>query len=574
MAYAGSQKVIRLGGLGLMTDMSQDALPPNSLIRCENVQFKHGIIERADEITDWMYGNPVYQTPDFINEKPLAVKRYFPEPRIERQIVVTSAGRVYKYLNGFTRIEITAVNGAPEFLSIDNMPVIVTGGNQSQNDPKKVYIFTGNSPIQVIEGDGETRRNLTTPSPDWTTSFPTFGLIHRNSLVCFGNRSSPNQQYFSAPDDQENFNPISPGVIIQTIYPGESEGLISAFVFKGKLFSFKKPYGVYGLVDDDIDRNNWYYQKTSGTFGIASPLSYFEGVDDIFIFSNDGSLVSMTAAFRLGDVYNSDLLAALKSSTAFYGLIRRQFLYNSFATYLPNQKLAVVAFPSYKSKDGYCDSLIYIDFSEQTPRVSWHHYESSQITAVDRYKDSYGDDKFLFCKLAYTGNNYTLGRLATYYPAYTDETPFRIQTPHLNFETEANKLYDGFELMFESTSVYPLAVDVYIDSKFSNTFLIQPYFGGVLGPAIFGSNVTKFSNYLFNLGKNYLLGRGTRPKYNSLKGRGQTISFVIRDGETVASTETGAANKEDFKGGIYPVKISGIRVYYRVAGQDAKAQNN
>ena len=140
----------------------------------------------------------------------------------------------------------------------------------------------------------------------------------------------------------------------------------------------------------------------------------------------------------------------------------------------------------------------------------------------------------------------------------------------MNFGTEANKLFDGFELMFESTSTYPIAVDVYIDSKFSNTFLIQPYYGGVLGPSIF-PNTKKFSNYLMKLGKSYLLGRGTRPKHNSLKGRGQTISFLIRDGKTIDSEYK--ALPDDFTGGIYPVKITGIRVYYRVAGQDQKSQD-
>lgn len=570
MAYAGSQKVIKLGLYGLVSDLSQDNLPPNSLVRCENVQFMNGIVERADEITEWMYACPDFSTPQFINEKPIAVKRYFPHPRIERQIVVTDKGRVYKYLTPFTRIEVTPTGVSPTILSIDSMPVIVTGGDESDGTSKKVFIFTGNSPIQVIEGDGTTRRNLTTPSPDWTTSYPSFGLIFRNSLVAFGNRSAPHMQYFSSPDDQENFTPSDPGVLVQNIFPGENESLLSAFVFKGKLFSFKRPYGVYQLVDDDVDSTNWYYQRTSSTFGIASALSFFEATDDIYIFSNDGSLVSMTAAFRLGNVYNADLLSALKNSRTFSGIIRKQFLYNSFASYLPNKKIAVVAFPSFKSKDGYCDSAIYIDFNQDTPRVSWHRYNGYEITAADKYKDAYGDDRFLFTKLNFNGSAYSNSVMATYYPHYTASTPFRIQTPNMTLDTEANKLFDAFELMFESTSAYPLAVDVYIDNKFSNTFLIQPYYGAVLAPNVF-PDTNKFSCFPLKLNKNYLLGRGTRPKYNSLKGRGQGISFVIRDGVTLNSDYTAA--KEDFNGNIYPIKITGIRLYYRIAGQDQKSQD-
>jgi hypothetical protein len=572
MSYSGQQKVINLGRLGLMSDLSEDTIPADGLIRCENVQFKNGIIERADEVTDWMYATPGYQTPDFVNEKPIAVKRYNPEPRFERQIVVTDKGRVYKYINGYNRIEVTPTNGAPDLLSIDAMPMIVIGGNEDQGEPKKVFIFTGNSPIQVIEGDGTTRRNLTTPSPDWATSYPSFGFIFRNRLFAMGNRSNPDQVYSSLPDDHENFDPLQQGVYLFPVFPGESEGVISGLVYKGKAFVFKKPFGVYMLNDDDVDPANWFFQKTSGSFGIASPLSFFEGIDVVFLFSNDGSIISMTAAFRLGDVYNADLLSALKNANIFEETIRTQFLYNSFATYLPKRKIGVIAFPSYKSRDGYCDSAIYIDFNAETPRISWHRYDGYEITAADRYKDVFGNDEFLFCKLNFDGNNYLLGRMATYYPAYTPATPFRIQTAHANLDTEANKLFDGFELMFESTSAYPLAVDVYIDSKFSNTFLIQPYFGGVLGDPIF-PGTTKLSSYVFELDKNYALGRGNRPKFNSLSGRGQTISFVIRDGVTFDPVTYNPV-ADDFNGGIYPVKISGVRVYYRIAGQDQKSQTN
>lgn len=579
MAYAGNQKTIKFGGYGLTTDLSQQNLPSESLIRCENAMFKNGTIERSEEITDWMYGNPVYQTPDFENEKPIAIKRYFPAPRIERQIVVTDKGRVYKYYNGFRRVEITPTGVAPTTLSIDSMPVIVTGGNESGGGVKKVFIFTGNSPIQVIEGDDDTRRNLTTPSPDWVpveggfqTSYPSMGLIYRDRLVAFGNKNNPHTQYFSLPDDQENFDPTQTGSLVQNIYPGENEGLISSFIYKGTLFSFKKPYGVYQFIDTDPDPTNWYYNKLSSTFGIASPQSFFEATDDIYIFSSDGALISMSAAFRLGNVYNADLLSALKSSTTFSSVVRKQYLYNSFGSYLPQQKIGVIAFPSFKSLDGYCDSVIYIDFNEQTPRVSWHKFNGFEVTAADKYKDAYGDDHFLFTKLNFSGSEYISGRCATYYPAYTAATPFRIQTPHDNFQAESNKLFDGFEMLFESTSAYPIAVDVYIDSKFSQTFLLQPYFGNVLGPSIFPKLLTKFSQFIMTLGKSYLNGRGTRPKYNSLKGRGQTISFLIRDGQTVSS-DFSTTMPDDSTGGIYPVKITGIRVYYRMAGQDQKSQD-
>ncbi len=337
------------------------------------------------------------------------------------------------------------------------------------------------------------------------------------------------------------------------------------------MFVFKKPYGVYVLNDSDVSSANWYFEKVSGTFGIASPLSFFEATDDMYILSNDGTVISMTAALRMGDVYNADLLSGTKNCVFFRKTIRNQYLSKSFGCYLPKKKIGVFAFPSYKSIDGYCDSLIYIDFNGDIPRISWHRYKNTEFTSCHYYKDNYGDDQLLFSKLKFSAGVYSSGVMATYSKAYSDNTPFRIQTPDSNLGVESNKLFDGFELIFESTNAFPLAVDVYVDSKFSETFLIQPFYGQVLGPAIFSG--TRFANPIFTLGSAFTSGRGTRPKWNSLHARGQTISFVIRDGATISPPYTGAANADDDSGSDTPKKIAAIRVYYRVAGQDQKSQS-
>jgi hypothetical protein len=582
MAYSGSQHVIKLGQIGLISDVASDAMPDGSLIRCENTQFLRGIAEKADEITDWVFGNPSYQTPQFTNEKPLGVHRYFPIPKTERQCVVTDAGNVYKFDSPFLRTLVTPDPlsiDTPSTLSLSGNPVIITGGNEVQGNPKKVFVFTGNSQVQVIEGDGAIRRNIKVPAADWTTptdgksvSYPTFGLIFRSKLFTFGNISNPHMVYGSDSTDQENFNAITPGVLAIPCFPGEGEGIVSAFIYKTKLFVFKKPYGIYGLVDNDTDPNNWYFQKVSSSFGIASQMSFFEASDDFFVLSNDGTVMSMTAALRLGDIYSSNVLAAAYSAQFFRKTIRNQYLSNAFGCYLPKKKIGVFAFPSYTSIDGYCDSLIYIDLNGQSPRVSWHRYLNTSFTACNYFKDAYGDDQFLFSKLKFSSKVYTTGCLATYFPHYTANTPFRIQTSESNLGVEANKDFDGFELIFESTSVYPVAVDVYVDSKYSESFLIQPFYGGALGPALMTGG--KFANPIFTLDSSASSGRGTRPKWNSLHARGQTISFSIRDGNTINSPYTGPMNKDDGNGGTYPVRIAGIRVYYRVAGQDQKAQSS
>jgi hypothetical protein len=576
MPYTGQIAEIKFGDFGLMYDLAQQNLPPNSFIRADNVQFYNGIAEKADQINTWVLGNPSFSTPTFVGERPLVVHRYFPLPGIERHLVVTDTGNVYKYLTPFTRVLVTPTGSAPTTLSINNLPVIVEGGNEDQNEPKKLFIFTGNSPIQVVEGDTVTRRNMALPALDWSASYPSNGFVFRNRLCAYGNLNDPHRLYISTGASQEDFTGSGNATI--SVFSGEGDGLFAAFVFKGRIFLWKQPYGVYYLVSDDVSPSNWYPQRVSSNVGIASSRSYFEAGDDLFFMSTDGTIASFTAAFRLGDIYQADLLANLKTESIFRNIVRRQFLGNSFAKYLPQKKIGFFAFPSFKSADGKSDCFIHIDFNQQTPRISWHRYNESKFTCCSFYKDAYGDDQFLFGKLNYTAGAFVDAEMATPSPYYTDSVPFRIQTPHLDLGSSNNKLFDFFEVDFESTTAWPLAVDVYIDSKYKQTFTFQPYYNGMLGGQIFGPSTPQYSNPVFTLDQSYLDGRGTRDTANRIAGRGKTISFVIRDGDVLTEvtpppnpTYTGP-NPDDDSGSVYPYKLAGIKVYYRVAGQDGKKQ--
>lgn len=576
MPYAGQIAEIKFGDYGLMYDLAQQNLPPNALIRADNVQFLNGMAEKADQVFPWMYGNPSYQTPQFVGEKPLAVHRYYPLPGIERHLVVTDTGNVYKYTTPFNRVLVAATGSAPGTLSINNLPVIIEGGNEDQNQPKKLYICSGNSPVQVIEGDGVTRRNLATPAADWASSYPTNGFIFRNRLILFGNLNDPHRLYISVGGNQEDF--VNTGFSTISVFSGEGDGLYTGFVYKGRPFLFKKPYGVYYLIDSDPLPTGWYSQRISASVGIASTRAYFEGGDTLFFMSSDGTISSFDAALRLGDIYQADLLANLKTESIFRNVIRKQFLQNAFAKYLPQKKIGIFAFPSFKSSDGKADCFVYIDFNQQSPRVSWHRYTENTFTCASFYKDAYGDDQFLFGKLNYSGGVYQDGELGSYAPNYDVSVPFRLQTPHLDLGNSNNKLFDFVELDFESTTTWPLAVDVYIDSKYSQTVMIQPYFGAVLGESIFGPSTPAYSNPVFQLDESYLSGRGTRDKASRIGRRGKTISLVIRDGDVLTQTApipnpnyTGP-NPDDDSGSVYPYKITGFKIYYRVAGQDDKAQ--
>lgn len=588
MGYAGQISEIRFGQLGLMYDPAEQDIPQGAMIRADNVQYYNGIAEKAWQINDWIASNPQFENPEFTNEKPLLAHRYFPKPSIERHLVVTNIGNVYRYNNPLQRIPMTAnpVNTGPVTLppspvqlSVNGLPVAVEGGAEIQGNPKKLFIFSGNTPLQVVYGDNTFYQNIALPAFDWINaggapSSPTGGSIYQSRLCAYGNLSNPHTLYISSATNQEDFQTPQTTAFV-SVFPGEGDGIYASFVFKSRLFLFKRPYGVYYIeTQNSPDPTMWYAQKISNSVGIASPKSYFEGAQDLFFMSSDGTIASFTAVLQLGDIYQGDLLANIGNQSIFRNIIRKQFLFNSFAKYLPQKKIGVFGFPSYKSLDKTCDSFVYIDFNTTTPKVSWHRYTTDTFTDCTFYKDELNQDEFLFAKNHYVNGVYDYGSLGTYYPIWNDSLPFRIQTPHSNLGVPSNKIFDFFELVYESSTAWPLAVDVYIDSKFTETFLVQPYFGEVLGPTIFGPDTPQYSNPEFELDSSEVSGRGSRPKQMKLHGRGQTISFVIRDGDVLTPPYDGLPNPDDDKGSVYTYKIVGIRVYYKVAGQDKKAQTS
>lgn len=574
MPYSGHIQEIRFGQLGLMYDPAQQDIPNGALIRADNVQYYNGVAERAWEVNDWMANTQTQSTPFWTNQKPTTLHRYFPLPSIERHLAITDDGLVWKYNNPFQRIQMTAQSGSPQPLSVNGLPMIVSGGSEIQGNPKKEFIFTGNSQVQVVYGDAITYQNISNPAADWANSAPTGASVYQNRLCAYGNLSNPHMLYVSTATDQENFTGANAAFI--SIFPGEGDALIASFVYKGRLFLFKRPYGVYYIeTQGSPNPSNWYAAKISSSVGIASPRSYFEGANDLYFLSNDGTIASFTAAFSLGDIYQGDVLASLANASIFRNIIRKQYLYNSFARYLPSKKIGIFGFTSFVSPDGRPDSFVYIDFNTNTPRISWHRYHNQTFSDCTYYKDSWGQDQFLFADLNYINNVYDYGIPGAYYPIWNNTNlPFRVQTPHMNMGVNGNKLFDFFELNFESTNAWPLAVDIYVDSKYQDTFIVQPYYGAVLTPNIFGPSTPQYSNPEFVLDQDYLAGRGARVKMHKLNGRGQTISFVIRDGNVLAPPYDGAPLPDDDQGSMYPYRLVGIKVYYRVAGQDQKAQTS
>lgn len=365
MGYKGNVAVISLGRGGLHTDDPQDLIPPTDLILAENLSYGLQMAEKEPGSTRW---NHQAVLPSGV----AAFYDWWPDEITQRVIVVCKNGKVYRFTDPYSYTEVTASGTAPSSLIVSGQVVMVAGGNETGSNSRKLFIMTGNSPIQVIEADGTTRTNLTLPAADWPDSgtvFPTFGLVHRSRFFVMGDRNHPHRLYGSNPEDHEDFQ-TSNQIYTENVYPGEGERLFSGIVYKARFFFFKYPSGAYYLNDADPTSTNWFSEKLSSTFGAASALCSIQAADDLLIANSEGSVTSLKAVQAFGDVESSDVLQLLKNETYMRENTSQFGVQERCALYYPDKKLALF---SYRSAGGTSnDRVLKIDFSiRNSPRVSW-----------------------------------------------------------------------------------------------------------------------------------------------------------------------------------------------------------
>jgi hypothetical protein len=364
MSYSGQVATIQLGQGGLRTDDPQSQIPANALISAINVSYRPQLLEKEPGSARW---NKRGAIPGGI----AAFKEVYFQEINRRVFVVSKLGKVYKYIDPNNYIEITPVGAAPVSLNVTGQPVIVQGGRESSTKPDKIFILTGNDQIQVISGDGTTRSNIALPAADWpngSTSYPSFGIIHRGRLFVMGSSlKNPHFLYASDDDSHEDFQ--NTDIYFENIYPGEGEVLFSAVVFKSRLFTFKRPRGVYFLNDDNVSKAQWFSQKLSGTFGSAAPFAAVQVLDDLLVANSEGGVTSMQAVQALGDIESSDLFSLLKCSSAIRDQLTPFGFRERWSYFYPDKQ---IVYFSYRSQGGSTnDRLVTIDYSiRNSPRVS------------------------------------------------------------------------------------------------------------------------------------------------------------------------------------------------------------
>lgn len=519
MGYTGNRVKIPLGDMGLLTDISPDKVPPNALIRANNVTFTNGNVQKAPGAIRW-------------NATPLSagiVAAHFWQPNLitDRFIAVTSVGDIYK---GRDRQFGIAINATISSTLTPNC-AFAEGGAETAGRGKKLFLFTGGATNPyVLSGDGTAFTTIASPNVDWTgTNFPKFGVIHRNRLWAFAGQIS----YASDSGDHENFQTAH---LTEPVYSGEGGELRAGFVFKGRLFAYKDGGFVYLLDDTDTDETNWHWQKIASNFGLAAPNAIAEVLDDMLAGNTTGTINSYAASQKLGSVEASDIVQELQFESFLRGNTSKVGLTEQHLLYYAEKK---ILFATYRSAYyTYNDMLLMFDFANpHRVRPAFWIKGSPQCLAF--YKDAnqiqrpmYGD-KDGYLNLLDQEDRTEGGT------AYTGE----FQTPHLDFSHADQKLsavgkqFDFLAVHYVPESSGNLSCDYFVDGRYVETlsFPMIKYDRPELGVLLLGTDRLAQAN--------------TETGIQQLKASGRTISFRFYN----------AGSNQSFQ-------VSAITVYFRSGG--------
>lgn len=511
---------------GLHTDDPDTQIPPTDLKRANNITYE---------------GNKVSKAPGAIRFNSTALSSsvveaidWWPSSILQRLIAITSDGQVWRLIDKFTQSTVQNTTDTTQAnLLINQQAMIVQGGAEVSGNNRKLFIFTGNNVVQVISGDATTRYNMSLPALDWTKrNQPTAGLIYNNSLWAWGNQNNAHTLYASNPGNHEDFQTNSLASV-WPVYPGEGQGILACYVFKGRLFIFKYPDGLYYLDDSAGPTfSSWVIRKYMDNFGAASAHSGITVLNDMFVANSFGTITSANAVQYYGGFDMADVLVNSRNS-----LFVREYMspMGNTARYGIYYEQKKQAFFSYRSTSStYNDQILYIDFAgpqQQQKMAWWNHLQPNclflrkDVNLVQR--PWYGaSDGYLYqmdqVNRDVNGNGYLMDIMTPSIDFATSQTS-TMQLPGQLSEVE--KIFEFLELTLECTGKWNLSVDVFIDGKFSETL---SYSQSLLkGTNEFVTNVDRaYDNFPFQVRKR-LHGFGKRLAfrfYNS--GVDQNISIL------------------------------------------------
>jgi hypothetical protein len=361
-------------------------------------------------------------------------------------------------------------SGATNLGTLDPGTHFITGGNEVPNNTRRLFIYTnGVSQLAMMTGDSAAVSAINRPSPDWSTTYPTFGLIYQGRHVAVLQHTI----YISKLADHTDFTTSATdgtGASQFPIFPGEGDGIIGATVYKGALLLFKKPYGMYMFQWNGGDLatvGNVSLSKISDNFALSSPHAVQQIINDLVGGSSSGSLFSQNATNAFGALEAGDVLVRAQVRNYF----RQNFDYAGnppmHSAYYAEKFLAMFTGRDVGSNPQ--NRILMYDAGGASPRISVE--TKDQPTCMWTRKDTntvprpyYGaNDGYVYAMDQGTWN--------VNGAAYTGE----FQTPYIDMSfadpklADKAKLFDFISVTYQPIGNWSFFIDVFIDGKFVQT---------------------------------------------------------------------------------------------------------
>ena len=293
MSFSGEVAEMPIGIDGLAGTKNISQLSPGHLIVAENISLASGTMAKQGGSAKFN-SSAISGTPQIIGGHdwhPLGSS-------VQRAVVLLSDGD-YKKDTGGADFTVDLKTG----LTIGSFtnPVFVEGGKEAAANDKKLFLFTGNNAVQVLDADGSSSGDLNTPPTDWSgANQPSVGLIHENRMWGAGNGNDPHRFYYSLTTDHEDFTTAGAGNI--AVFPGEGEKIVGAISFKGLLIVWKFPTGIYIIDTTDVTVANWRVSKHSTSVGGVSPNGHVAIDNDVLFMDLNGEFHLLSAIQQFGSI--------------------------------------------------------------------------------------------------------------------------------------------------------------------------------------------------------------------------------------------------------------------------------
>jgi len=536
VAFRGVETNIELAKYGLVGSRNLAAVPVTALLIARNISLDTGSITRAGgsakynggaevDLLEMEESTDIYLLEDgsggYLLEgdgPPLpagivGLRDWFPIDASQRLIAALDNGEIWRDTSGegFFTLAKTGLN-------VNSIYVFAEGGSEALGNNRKLFITTGFDQVQVFRGDASTTGNINTgvagKPDDWTgANQPKSLFFHNGRLWGVVNHIL----YGSTVTDHEDFK--SAGSVTIPVQTGEGSYIQGGMSFKGRLFLFKWPNGIYWLDDSSTTQANWLIKRLTKSTGLASPNAFCQVDDDVLFVSEIGHIHILSGIQDFGDVQNSDL-SALNELTSY---IRdnvdtsKEALERVWGVYYPEKKQARFAMRSLGSPVN--DIQFIVDMNHKnTPRI--HIDDKDECGALAVRQDVNRVERPI-CGDS-DGIVWLLDQEATNKDGASYLTEF--QLPHTDFAWFNEKLgavrknYAYLEAIMQPTGNFTISFDIMYDGVLRDTITMNT---GESGAAL-GS---------FVIGQDALGGESLLNTRKRLRGSSRRLSLIGRQNE-------------------------------------------